>query len=154
MQGRFTTQEDSHKLFYPICPSFSKRHFDSAQGLGYPEIREVNPDWIINRGLHAGVTEDAFMSCEPNNFSVVRILVCDAHLAGNDRIKLSYVPENAQLADGGQAPAVLIDVRNLLPLVPHVAGNLSKTERSLIGSELRLFPTCNGRCVYLQTRSL
>ncbi len=122
-----------HTHYFVRFASFSKRLFDSAQGLGYPAIGEVGPDWILSPGLDRGVTKDAFMSYEPKNFSWVRILICDGHLAKKDHIDAAYLQGKPQRAEGDPGPAIPIDVRKRLPAARYVVGTLFHHELPLRG---------------------
>jgi circadian clock protein KaiB len=63
--------------------------------------------------------------------------LCEEHLAGNYHIKVIDLMKNPQLAKGDQILAVPTVVRNLPSPIRKVIGNLSNTERVLVGLDLR-----------------
>ncbi len=64
-------------------------------------------------------------------------LVCDRHLAGRYRIEVIDLLEHPQLAAGDQILAVPTLVRRLPTPIKRIIGNLSDTERVLVGLDLR-----------------
>ena len=76
--------------------------------------------------------------------------ICEEHLAGHYHISVIDLTKNPQLAKGDQILAVPTVVRNLPSPIRKVIGNLSNTERVLVGLDLRArdadpFATAQGR---------
>jgi circadian clock protein KaiB len=67
--------------------------------------------------------------------------ICDEHLAGRYQIELIDLLQNPQLAQGDQIFAIPTLVRNLPEPVRKIIGDLSNTERVLVGLDLRPFAT-------------
>jgi circadian clock protein KaiB len=63
--------------------------------------------------------------------------ICEDHLAGRYSIEIIDLLENPQLARGDQIVAVPTLVRKLLPPLRKIIGDLSNTERVLVGLDLR-----------------
>jgi circadian clock protein KaiB len=63
--------------------------------------------------------------------------ICEEHLAGQYRIELIDLLENPQLARGDQILAVPALVRRLPMPVKKIIGDLSNTDRVLVGLDLR-----------------
>ena len=63
--------------------------------------------------------------------------ICEEHLAGEYRIEVIDLTENPQLAKGDQILAVPTLVRKLPEPVKKIIGDLSNTERVLVGLDLR-----------------
>jgi circadian clock protein KaiB len=63
--------------------------------------------------------------------------LCEEHLAGRYRIEVIDLLEQPQLAAGDQILAVPTLVRRLPPPMKRIIGNLSNTERVLVGLDLR-----------------
>ncbi len=63
--------------------------------------------------------------------------ICEENLKGKYQIEVIDLLENPQLARGDQILAVPTLVRKLPPPVKKIIGDLSNTERVLIGLELR-----------------
>ncbi len=63
--------------------------------------------------------------------------ICEEHLAGQYRIEIVDLLENPQLAAGDQILAIPTLVRQLPPPVRKIIGDLSNTERVLVGLDLR-----------------
>jgi circadian clock protein KaiB len=63
--------------------------------------------------------------------------ICEEHLAGRYRIEVIDLIENPQLAGGDQIFAVPTLVRRLPAPIRKIIGDLSNTERVLIGLDLR-----------------
>lgn len=63
--------------------------------------------------------------------------ICDEHLEGQYRIEIVDLLEQPQLAAGDQILAVPTLVRKLPPPVKKIIGDLSNTERVLVGLNLR-----------------
>ena len=63
--------------------------------------------------------------------------LCEEHLAGKYRIEVIDLMKNPQLAKGDQIFAIPTLVRQLPPPLKKVIGDLSNTERVLVGLDLR-----------------
>ena len=63
--------------------------------------------------------------------------VCEEHLAGKYRIEIVDLLVNPQLARGDQIVAIPTLVRKLPPPIRKIIGDLSDTERVLVGLQLR-----------------
>lgn len=63
--------------------------------------------------------------------------LCEEHLAGRYQIEVVDLLENPQLAAGDQILAIPTLVRKLPPPLRKIIGDLSNTERVLIGLELK-----------------
>jgi|SRR5581483_6085666 len=63
--------------------------------------------------------------------------ICEEHLAGRYRIEVIDLLKNPQLAKGDQILAVPTLVRKLPEPVRKIIGDLSNTERVLVGLDLR-----------------
>jgi len=63
--------------------------------------------------------------------------ICEEHLAGEYRIEVVDLLKNPQLAKGDQILAVPTLVRKLPEPVRKIIGDLSNTERVLVGLDLR-----------------
>jgi circadian clock protein KaiB len=63
--------------------------------------------------------------------------VCEEHLAGKYRIEVIDLSVNPQLARGDQIVAIPTLVRKLPPPIRKIIGDLSDTERFLVGLQLR-----------------
>jgi circadian clock protein KaiB len=63
--------------------------------------------------------------------------ICDAHLAGQYDIDIIDLLEHPQLAKGDQILAIPTLVRKLPEPVRKIIGDLSNTERVLVGLDLR-----------------
>ncbi len=59
--------------------------------------------------------------------------ICEEHLAGDYRIEVVDLIENPKLAEGDQILAIPTLVRQLPPPVRKIIGDLSQTERVLVG---------------------
>ncbi len=64
--------------------------------------------------------------------------ICEEHLAGQYHIEVVDLLEHPQLAKGDQIIALPTLVRQLPPPVRKIIGDLSNTERVLVGLDLRL----------------
>jgi circadian clock protein KaiB len=67
-------------------------------------------------------------------------LICEEHLAGRYTIEVIDLLERPQLAQGEQIVAIPTLERRLPPPVRKIIGDLSNTERVLIGLDLRREP--------------
>ena len=63
--------------------------------------------------------------------------ICEEHMAGQYEIEVIDLLENPQLAAGDQILAIPTLVRKLPPPVRKIIGDLSNTERVLIGLDVR-----------------
>jgi len=63
--------------------------------------------------------------------------ICEEHLAGQYQIEVVDLLENPQLAAGDQILAIPTLVRQLPPPVRKIIGDLSNTERVLVGLDVR-----------------
>jgi circadian clock protein KaiB len=63
--------------------------------------------------------------------------VCDEHLAGKYKIEVIDLIKNPQLARGDQIVAIPTLVRKLPAPIRKIIGDLSNTERVLVGLQLR-----------------
>ena len=63
--------------------------------------------------------------------------ICDEHLQGRYEIEIIDLLENPQLARGDQILAVPTLVRRLPEPIKRIIGDLSNTERVLVGLDLR-----------------
>jgi len=63
--------------------------------------------------------------------------ICDEHLKGQYQIEVVDLLRNPQLANGDQILALPTLVRKLPPPVKKIIGDLSNTERVLVGLNLR-----------------
>jgi circadian clock protein KaiB len=62
--------------------------------------------------------------------------ICEEHLAGRYTVQVIDLLKNPQLAEGDQILAVPTLVRRLPPPIKRVIGNLSDTERVLVGLDI------------------
>ena len=63
--------------------------------------------------------------------------LCEAHLAGRYRIEVIDLLEHPQLAAGDQIVAIPTLVRKLPAPIRKIIGDLSNTERTLVGLQIR-----------------
>jgi len=63
--------------------------------------------------------------------------ICDQHLKGKYRIEIIDLLENPQLAKGDQILAIPTLVRKLPQPLKKIIGDLSQTERVLVGLDIR-----------------
>ena len=77
----------------------------------------------------------------PNANSVAAIAnlkkICEDQLKGKYRIEVVDLLKKPQLAKGDQIIAIPTLVRRLPPPVKKIIGNLSKTERTLVGLDIQ-----------------
>lgn len=64
--------------------------------------------------------------------------ICDEHLKGRYRLEVIDLLKQPQLAAGDQILAVPTLVRNLPPPLCKIIGDLSNTERVLVGLDIRV----------------
>ena len=96
------------------------------------EIRpEGDPDFWELRLYTAGQTPKSMAA-----FSNLK-KVCEQHLAGKYRIEVVDLVQNPQLAAGDQIVAIPTLVRRLPEPIRKIIGDLSNTERVLVGLQLR-----------------
>jgi circadian clock protein KaiB len=67
--------------------------------------------------------------------------ICDQHLEGRYRIEVIDLLEHPQLARGDQSVAVPTLVRKLPEPIRKLVGDLSNTDRALVGLDLRPRPS-------------
>jgi len=92
---------------------------------------EENPDMWELRLYVAGQTPKSVTA-----FANLKKL-CEEHLAGKYRIEVIDLLKNPQLAKGDQIFAIPTLVRKLPQPLKRVIGDLSNTERVLVGLDLR-----------------
>jgi circadian clock protein KaiB len=75
----------------------------------------------------------------PNSIAAIDNLkkICEDQLKGKYRIEVIDLLKKPQLAKGDQIVAIPTLVRRLPPPVKKIVGNLSKTERALVGLDLQ-----------------
>ena len=75
----------------------------------------------------------------PNSIAAIANLkrICEKQLRGKYRIEVIDLLEKPQLAKGDQIVAIPTLVRRLPPPVKKIVGNLSKTERALVGLDIQ-----------------
>ncbi len=66
--------------------------------------------------------------------------ICEEHLQGKYRIEVIDLLQNPALAQGDQILALPTLVRRLPPPVKKIIGDLSNTERVLVGLDIRPLP--------------
>src|SRR5262245_55758884 len=97
------------------------------------KTKSQNDSWVL-RLYVAGQT--------PKSVSAFANLkrICSEHLSNKYRIELIDLLENPQLARGDQIVAIPTLVRNLPTPMKKIIGDLSNTERVLVGLDLRPAP--------------
>jgi circadian clock protein KaiB len=70
--------------------------------------------------------------------------ICEEHVAGKYRIEIIDLLKNPTLAKGDQILAIPTLVRKLPEPVRKIIGDLSNTERVLVGLDLRPIPQAEG----------
>jgi circadian clock protein KaiB len=75
----------------------------------------------------------------PNSIAAIANLkkICEDQLKGKYRIEVIDLLKKPQLAKGDQIVAIPTLVRRLPPPVKKIVGNLSKTERALVGLDIQ-----------------
>jgi circadian clock protein KaiB len=63
--------------------------------------------------------------------------ICEEHLKGMYTIEVIDLLENTQLAKGDQITAIPTLIRKLPPPLRKIVGNLSRTDRVLVGLDLK-----------------
>ena len=78
----------------------------------------------------------------PNSIAAISNLkkICEDQLKGKYRIEVIDLLKKPQLAKGDQIVAIPTLVRRLPPPVKKIVGNLSKTERTLVGLDILRAP--------------
>ncbi len=90
-----------------------------------------NPEIWILRLYVAGQTEKSLRAFE----NLKRI--CEEHLKGQYKIEVVDLTKNPKLAKGDQILALPTLVRQLPPPVKKIIGDLSNTEKVLVGMDLK-----------------
>ena len=98
----------------------------------YRSIAEVCRKLAINR---AQFNKYLAGQSRPTPYNLKRI--CEDHLAGRYRIDVVDLLVTPQLAAGDQIVAVPTLVRHLPPPLKRIIGNLSDTEKVIVGLDLR-----------------
>jgi circadian clock protein KaiB len=106
--------------------SSEEQVFDSS-----PESQESSADFYDLRLYVAGQTAKSLTS-----FANLK-RICEEHLAGRYRIEVIDLLVNPQLAQGDQILAIPTLVRKLPEPIKKIIGDLSNTERTLVGLDLR-----------------
>src|SRR5437667_8792933 len=97
-----------------------------------PAIKTKTPAEIWNLRLYvAGQTPKSIRA-----FANLRVL-CEAHLKGRYQIEVVDLMEHPQLARGDQIVAIPTLVRRLPPPMRKIIGDLSNTERVLVGLDVQ-----------------
>jgi circadian clock protein KaiB len=108
---------------------------DAAQNYEGPEPAQtddmLDQDFYILRLYVAGQTSRSLAA-----FANLK-KICEEHLGGRYKIEIIDLLENPQLAKGDQILAVPTLVRKLPPPIKKIIGDLSNTERVLVGLDLR-----------------
>ncbi len=99
--------------------------------------RKPEPHWIL-RLYVAGQTPKSLRA-----FANLKE-ICETHLAGDYRIEVVDLVENPALAEGDQILAIPTLVRRLPPPVRKIIGDLSETERVLVGLNIVAGPGTPG----------
>jgi circadian clock protein KaiB len=100
--------------------------------LGLPAEEADVSDEVFNLRLYvAGQTPNSIRA-----FANLR-KICDEHLAGRYQIEVIDLVENPQLGRGDQILALPTLVRKLPVPIKKIIGDLSNTERVLVGLDLR-----------------
>jgi circadian clock protein KaiB len=105
--------------------ALSNAHEDGAQG-------QADGQKAYNLRLYvAGQT--------PKSLAAITNLkrICEDHLVGRYAIEVIDLLKTPQLAEGDQIVAVPTLVRHLPPPLKRIIGNLSDTERVLVGLDIR-----------------
>jgi len=99
-----------------------------------PKGRQEDPDFYELKLYVAGQT--------PKSLTAFANLkkICKEHLAGCYRIEIIDLLQNPMLAKGDQILAIPTLVRKLPEPVRKIIGDLSNTERVLVGLDLRPLP--------------
>ena len=111
-------------------PADTKDHRARAPGLRCEAESALSESWEL-RLYVAGATPRAIAALE--NLKKI----CEEHLAGKYSIEVIDLLKNPKLASGDQILAVPTLVRKLPEPVRKIIGDLSNTERVLVGLDLR-----------------
>lgn len=103
---------------------------EDSSTAGAEEI-QLDPDVWDLRLYVAGQTEKSVAAIE----NLRRI--CEEHLPGKYKIDVIDLLQNPQLASGDQIVAIPTLVRKLPNPVKRIIGDLSNTDRTLVGLQLR-----------------
>ena len=103
---------------------------ETKRGDGYSQSKVREDRWEL-RLYVAGQTEKSLAA-----FANLK-KICEEHLAGKYRIEVVDLLQNPQLARGDQILAIPTLVRKLPPPMKKIIGDLSNTERVLVGLNLR-----------------
>ena len=98
---------------------------------GYEKSTDTNPDVWELRLYVAGQTAKSLTA-----FANLK-KICEAHLQGRYSIEIVDLLETPQLARGEQIVAIPTLVRKLPQPIRKIVGDLSNTERTLVGLQLR-----------------
>ncbi len=105
---------------------------DGPKKQAKPNRKVLNSDEMWELRLYvAGVTPksvEAFANLKK---------ICEEHLAGKYHIEVVDLLENPRLASGDQILAIPTLVRKLPPPIKKIIGDLSDTERVLVGLNLK-----------------
>jgi circadian clock protein KaiB len=105
--------------------------FDAALLVGEDESEAMDDGHYNLRLYVAGKTQKSIAAL--SNLQKI----CEEHLSGRYRIEIVDLLENPQLAAGDQILAVPTLVRRLPQPLKRIIGNLSDSERVLVGLDLR-----------------
>ncbi|HPX74235.1 MAG TPA: circadian clock KaiB family protein [Methanoregulaceae archaeon] len=97
---------------------------------GRPLEEAAKEDWIL-RLYVAGQTQNSLAA-----FANLK-KICETHLGGKYRIEVIDLLKNPQLAKDHQIIAVPTLIRQLPEPVKKIIGNLSNTEKVLVGLDIR-----------------
>lgn len=106
----------------------------------------MTPDNSGSTGNDAEATPDGHFSLRlyiagqtPKSIAAIRNLtgICETHLAGRYTIEIVDLRVNPQLAEGDQILALPTLVRHLPSPLIKIIGDLSNTERVLVGLDIR-----------------
>ena len=97
----------------------------------FPQSASAGPDTYNLRLYVAGQT--------PKSLTAIANLkrICEDHLAGRYVVEVIDLLKTPQLAEGDQIVALPTLVRHLPPPLKRIIGNLSDTERVLVGLDIR-----------------
>ena len=98
---------------------------------GRPLEEAAKEDWIL-RLYVAGQTQNSLAA-----FANLK-KICETHLGGRYRIEVIDLLKNPQLAKDHQIIAVPTLIRQLPEPVKKIIGNLSNTEKVLVGLDIRM----------------
>lgn len=121
------------KKVIPMPRRAGQSRANGAAGKGARSAKKVKPkvmEWEL-RLYVAGNT--------PNSIAAFSNLqqICEEHMGGRYRIEIIDLFENPQLARGDQIIAVPTLVRRLPIPIKKIIGDLSNTERVLVGLDLK-----------------